>query len=1369
MLQGYIYPNQIKCGMKTSLVLLFSFLSLSLFAQDDPPVAVCMDIPMLALDAMGTATITGADIDGGSTDDMGTVVLSVTPSTFNCSNIGANTVTLTVTDSAGQTDTCTATVTIFDTTSPVSVCQDITIQLDAMGSASITAFDIDNGSSDNCGIASLSASPNTFSCADIGPNTVTLTVTDGSGNSSSCTAIVTVEDTNSIPPVAVCQDITVQLDAMGMATITADMLDGGSTDNCDNLSFAASRTSFDCMDVFNPPLASMIVTGIIDGPLPAGTPKAIELFVTEDISDLTQFGLGIANDGGGTDGQEFIFSPGSVTAGSFIYVASESSDFNSFFGFAPDETSAVIDMDGNDSVELYFNGSVIDVFGDVNQSGSMTPWDYEDGWAYRKNNTGPNGSSFQLSDWFFSGANVLDGETTNAMALIPMPVGTFAYTPSGVANPISVTLTVTDGNGDSDTCTANVTVEDNIAPTAICQNITVQLNETGEVFLDQPSDPMNPMSPTYIQLIAGASTDNCSVATFTAEPSAYFCDDIGTNTIVITVTDIFGNQSVCSSATVTVEDNVVPTMVCQDITVQLDVSGNATITVDDIDNGSMDACGLASRTLDISSFNCADIGPNTVVLTAIDNNGNSNSCSAIVTVVDNIPPEAICQNITVQLDTSGNASIAAVNVDGGSGAACGIDSLAIDITDFDCTDLGDNPVTLTVTDNNGNSSDCVAIVTVEDAIAPVALAMDITVQLDVTGNALITGSMIDNGSTDNCSIASLEANPDTFTCADVSSPVPVTLTVTDTAGNMATAMAMVTVEDIEPPVAVCQDITLQLDVSGNASIIPADVDGGSSVSCGAASLSIDQSSFTCADIGTSNVVLTVTNSSGLTSNCTAVVTVEDTVPPVVICQDITIQLDNGGNASITVNDIDNGSSDICGIASRTLDVTNFSCADVGVNSVTLTVTDSNGNSSICVATVTVEDTIAPQAVCQNITVPLDASGQATISAMDVDGGSTDFCGITSRTIDVTSFDCSNIGANPVLLTVIDGSGNTDNCVATVTVEDITPPTVVCQNITVQLDASGTVTIDPIDLDNGSSDACGIATYSLSNSFFNCSSVGANSVILTVTDTSGNSSSCSAIVTVEDSVAPSVSCQDITLQLDASGVAFIDPSVINSGSSDACGIATIAISQSTFDCSDLGANNVTLTVTDINGNSNSCVAVVTVVDTVDPVVNCPSTQAVSIPNGTSFTVPDYFVNGLVTASDNCTDPLTNYSQNPIPGTLLDVGIYTVSVTINDDNGNSESCNFQLVVDFNLGSHDNQNKTEVNLFPNPASEHITADNLDKAGVGKIRLYDLNGRLIKEIQLDGNTRSVMIDTSELASSLYLLFIHTESGVVSRKFIKE
>ena len=66
----------------------------------------------------------------------------------------------------------------------------------------------------------------------------------------------------------------------------------------------------------------------------------------------------------------------------------------------------------------------------------------------------------------------------------------------------------------------------------------------------------------------------------------------------------------------TVGDDITPpTAVCQDITVQLDATGNVTIAAADIDNGSSDNCGIASMSLDVTSFDCTDIGPNPVILT----------------------------------------------------------------------------------------------------------------------------------------------------------------------------------------------------------------------------------------------------------------------------------------------------------------------------------------------------------------------------------------------------------------------------------------------------------------------------------------------------------------------------------------------------------------------------------------------------------------------------------------------------------------------------------------------------------------------------------------------------------------------------------
>ena len=132
--------------------------------------------------------------------------------------------------------------------------------------------------------------------------------------------------------------------------------------------------------------------------------------------------------------------------------------------------------------------------------------------------------------------------------------------------------------------------------------------------------------------------------------------------------------------------------------------------------------------------------------------------------------------------------------------------------------------------------------------------------------------------------------------------------------------------------------------------------------------------------------------------------------------------------------INNGSSDACGIANLALDQTAFICDNVGANTVVLTVTDVNNNSSTCTATVTVEDNVAPVAVCQNLTVQLDNTGQGSTTAAAVNNGSSDACGIASKSIDNSSFNCSNVAVtNTVVLTVTDVNGNSSTCAANVTV------------------------------------------------------------------------------------------------------------------------------------------------------------------------------------------------------------------------------------------------------------------------------------------------------------------------------------------------
>src|SRR5207302_10445599 len=102
--------------------------------------------------------------------------------------------------------------------------------------------------------------------------------------------------------------------------------------------------------------------------------------------------------------------------------------------------------------------------------------------------------------------------------------------------------------------------------------------------------------------------------------------------------------------------------------------------------------------------------------------------------------------------------------------------------------------------------------------------------------------------------------------------------------------------------------------------------------------------------------------------------------------------------------------------------------------------------------------------------------------------------------------------------------------------------------------------------------------------YDCSNVGNNSVTLTVTDVNGNSNTNTANVLVKDTIKPTVNTQDVTIYLNTSGAASITTGMINNTSTDNCTIASISLSKYDYDCSNVGNNSVTLTVTDVNGNS-----------------------------------------------------------------------------------------------------------------------------------------------------------------------------------------
>ncbi|MFK7948055.1 MAG: lamin tail domain-containing protein [Saprospiraceae bacterium] len=181
----------------------------------------------------------------------------------------------------------------------------------------------------------------------------------------------------------------------------------------------------------------MIITGVFDGPLSGGTPKAVEFYVINNISDLSIYGFGSENSAAGGGTIEFTFPAQAATAGTFLYLSTNMPDFNTYFGFNPDFTNSSAGINGDDAVELFLNGTVIDAFGDVNADGTGTSWEYLDGWAYR-NDMGTASATFTLADWTYSGIDANDGETSNATAAIPFPIGTYSNGSSTVVHNIAV-------------------------------------------------------------------------------------------------------------------------------------------------------------------------------------------------------------------------------------------------------------------------------------------------------------------------------------------------------------------------------------------------------------------------------------------------------------------------------------------------------------------------------------------------------------------------------------------------------------------------------------------------------------------------------------------------------------------------------------------------------------------------------------------------------------------------------------------------------------------------------------------------------------------------------------------------------------------
>jgi gliding motility-associated-like protein len=1254
------------------------------------PTALCQNFG-LNLDASGNATLLPTNIDAGSSDICGVDsfnVNGVSSVLFDCSHLNApQTVTLNVFDASGNTASCTADVTVLDVTPPTAICQNFTIYLDASGDATLVASSLNNNSTDLCTGNFLDfqvSGSNTvqLSCNDVGVSVQTLSVLDSFGNTATCPSNLTVLDT--VSPIANCLNPTVYLNASGNVNVFAADISGGSTDNCAVIDSSINvlgnnSAAFVCAAIFTPQVVTLLVEdteGNIGTCVSSVTvldtvsPVAICNATYSAALDATGNALVLPTDidNGSTD-----------NCGLVEYLIN---------GFAAQNYTCA-DVGSINAVLTVrdSSGQTSSCFSTINVVDNIPPT-----------------AACQVTNAYLDAAGIVvitpndvlafpatsdNCSTVNTTFLGSLP--TISYSCDSVGVRI-VDLVVVDASGNSASCQTTVSVLDTINPTASCSPVpyTVQLDGSGQGFV-VPLDVDN------------GSFDICGIDTMlvnSVDTFFYSCADVGNTAVTLSVLDASGNLGTCV-ANIVVNDPINPTAICKDTTVYLDASGIATVFAAQINNGSFDNCPSLSYTINgLPSFNynCSSVGVNTASLAVTDAGGNASLCPANITVIDTITPVASCvtpATLNVYLDNACFASVPATTFNDGSSDNCGA-SLVYSVAGlpnatFSSASLLSNPntVTLTVCDGSANCNTCTTTVIVQDTSSPVVICKIDTVQLDALGNAIVLASNINDGSTDNCSSPSLSINgglSTTVTCANLGSN-SVTLTATDPSGNSSSCLTTVIVEDLTAPNASCNaSVTVILDASSNGTLTPAEVDLGSSDNCTLATLTLSKTSFNCGDIpgNPHTITMLATDQSGNLDSCTAQVSVLDTVDPVALCIPGTLNLSLvGSTVSTTVAAVNNGSTDNCAIQSISLSQTTFDCNDIGINNLTMTVQDSSGNTGTCFATVDVVDNTNPVAFCNSPTVTLDASGTVQVAATDLAlPGSLDNCSLSTILadgVDTVTFTCANLGVNLLNVFIQDPSSNSATCQSTVTVVDGVNPVANCvaTPIDLFLDAAGVATLNPVDLDAGSSDNCAIVSFTISQDTFRCSDIPSspNTVILTVTDVSGNTDNCTASVTVNDTIRPAMACQPSTVivQLSAGGLATITADSFDNGTSDACGLASLIYTgaPNPVTCADLGISPITLIATDINGNTDSCVTSLTVLDTVPPTLVC-NNISLNL-DALGAVVVDASTTGLYTMSDACGTPtLTLDGGTAVSYDCTNLGPNNITLVATDGSANATSC-------------------------------------------------------------------------------------------------
>ncbi|MBL7968557.1 MAG: HYR domain-containing protein, partial [Prolixibacteraceae bacterium] len=923
---------------------------------------------------------------------------------------------------------------------------------------------------------------------------------------------------------------------------------------------------------------------------------------------------------------------------------------------------------------------------------------------------------------------------------------------SGTCNiTVTRTYTIKDACNNSVNLVQTINIQDSTAPTwttlANALNVTVQCGDAPGL--------------AAAQAMAPAATDACTtlqplVKTFGAFVAGGTCPQIGTYTNTWTVQDVCGNTSAVFTQVITIQDTTPPdwTTPPGSLNVFLECSDAAGIAAAQaMVPVATDNCGgsyvpVKTSGTFVPSGSCPQAGTytNTFVVTDICGNASAPFVQ-IITLEDNTAPDIIAPTVAVIscLDNPNNLALT-----GSPTATDNCDAAPI-ITHSDVsvptTCGGDYKIvrTWTATDHCGNSNSATQEIFVQDIEAPVisALPAPFTIDCDDTPN-FTTPTAIDA-----CASTFTLTSADTTTpgtCANSYSIIR-TWTAKDACGNTSTATQTINVQDVVAPVITC----------------PAAVNGvAGSAECGATGLALGTPTVTdnCTPlaqivltnnapalfpIGVTTVTWTATDACGNSSTCTQTVTITDNnLPPTISCPANVSETAAANNCSKTNVVIGTPTySDNCPNPVLTYTLTGATTGsgagivpvaqvyNVGVTTVTYTVTDSSNNTASCSFTVTIISVSTPNISiggCTNVSETAAANNCSKIPTTIINPTYSDNCWpLASLTLTWTMTGATtgsgsgsvvgqtfNTGVTTVTYTVTNPDGLTASCSFTVTIVSVNTPNISiggCTNVS-ETAAANNCSKTPTTIVNPTySDACwplasltlswtmtgattGSGTGSVVGQTFN---TGVTTVTYTVTNPDGLSATCSFTVTILALTPPSFTSgcpSDITQSADA-GMCNANITVPVPAVSDPCNLGYTVINSfnSTNNASGIypiGTTSVTWTITPTVGAVTTCVQTITVNDLL-PTLSCPANITVNADFNQTYAsnvaVP------LPTYSDNCpgltlvwtmsgvttgNSPATGINTVPSPNTF-NVGVTTISYTLTDANSHVVTCSFTVTVE------------------------------------------------------------------------------------------